>query len=92
VAPGISSLVVAADVITPLDLERRFGFYGGHIFHGELALDQLASMRPVLGFARYDIPIRGLFLCSAGTHPGGFMSGGSGRMAARMVGSTRGGS
>ena len=90
VAPGISSLVVAADVITPLDLERRFGFYGGHIFHGELALDQLVSMRPVLGFARYDSPIRGLYLCSAGTHPGGFMSGASGRMAARTVLSTVG--
>jgi phytoene dehydrogenase-like protein len=60
--------------------------HGGHIFHGELALDQLANMRPLLGYSRYESPISGLFLCSAGTHPGGFMSGGSGKMAAHQVG------
>jgi phytoene dehydrogenase-like protein len=84
-APGIRSLVVAASVITPQELDTQYGFYGGHIFHGELALDQLASMRPLLRYARYSTPIRGLFLCSAGTHPGGFMAGASGKMAAREV-------
>jgi phytoene dehydrogenase-like protein len=84
-APGVTNLVLAADVITPLELETRYGFHGGHIFHGELALDQLGPMRPLLGYGRYRTPIPGLFLCSAGTHPGGFMSGGSGRLAAREV-------
>jgi phytoene dehydrogenase-like protein len=82
---GIEKLVVAAEAITPMDLEARHGFNGGHIFHGELTLDQLATMRPILGYARYESPLRGLFLCSAGTHPGGFMSGASGKMAAREV-------
>jgi phytoene dehydrogenase-like protein len=84
-APGVSATVVAAHSITPLDLEREYGFAGGHIFHGELALDQLFTMRPLLGYARYDSPIRGLFLCSAGTHPGGFMTGASGRLAAHQA-------
>ncbi len=85
IAPGVGRLVLAAEVVTPLDLETRYGFGGGHIFHGELALDQLATMRPLLGYGRHQSPIAGLFLCGAGTHPGGFMSGGSGKMAAREV-------
>ena len=84
-APGFARLVVATQVITPHELDRDYGFHGGHIFHGELALDQLFTMRPLLGYARYDSPIRGLYLCSAGTHPGGFMTGASGRLAAAMV-------
>jgi phytoene dehydrogenase-like protein len=88
-APGIGRLVVASDVITPVDLHDDYGFAGGHMFHGELAIDQLYSMRPVLGFGRYDAPIKGLVLCGAGTHPGGFMSGASGRLAARRVLSSR---
>jgi phytoene dehydrogenase-like protein len=84
-APGISDLVVAAQVLSPAQLERDFGFHGGHVFHGELALDQLFTMRPLLGYGRYDSPIQGLHLCSAGTHPGGFMSGASGRLAARTL-------
>ena len=84
-APGIGSLVLNAAVLTPWDLERRHGLAGGHIFHGELALDQLFTMRPLLGYARYDSPIRGLYLCSAGTHPGGFLTGASGRLAARQI-------
>ena len=83
--PGIRQQVIAAQVITPLDLEREYGFAGGHIFHGELALDQLFTMRPLLGSARYGTPIRGLYLCGAGTHPGGFMTGASGRLAARTL-------
>jgi phytoene dehydrogenase-like protein len=84
-APGIGRLIVASQVLTPADLHDDFGFAGGHVFHGELAIDQLYAMRPVLGFARYDSPIPGLFLCGAGTHPGGFLSGASGRLAARRV-------
>jgi len=84
-APGIARLVVGATVITPAELESHYGFHGGHIFHGELALDQLLSMRPVPGSGRYRSPVRGLYLCGAGTHPGGFMSGASGKLAAREV-------
>jgi phytoene dehydrogenase-like protein len=84
-APGLRSRVAAAQVFTPEDLERDHGFHGGHIYHGELALDQLFTMRPLLGFARYRSPIRGLYLCGAGTHPGGLMSGTSGRLAAREI-------
>ena len=83
--PGISRQVVAAEVISPYELESVYGFHGGHVFHGELALDQLANMRPLLGYSRYQSPIAGLFMCSAGTHPGGFMSGGSGKMAAHQI-------
>jgi phytoene dehydrogenase-like protein len=84
-APGISALVVAAQAITPEQLEREYGLHGGHVFHGELALDQLFAMRPLLGFARYDSPIQGLHLCGGGTHPGGFMTAASGRHAARRL-------
>lgn len=84
-APRISESIVAAQVITPLDLERTYGYAGGHIFHGELALDQLLAMRPVLGYARYESPIDRLFLCGAGTPPGGFMGGASGKGAAGAV-------
>ena len=84
-APDIRTQTVAAQVLTPFDLERDYGLAGGHIFHGELALDQLFTMRPLLGYARYMTPIRGLYLCGAGTHPGGFMTGGSGRLAANAV-------
>jgi len=84
-APGIARLIVGADIITPSELEARYGFHGGHIFHGELALDQLLSMRPVPGAGRYRSPVRGLYLCGAGTHPGGFMSGASGKLAARRL-------
>ena len=59
------------------------GSTAGHIFHGELALDQLATMRPLLGYSRYHSPVLGLYVCGAGTHPGGFMTGGSGKIAAK---------
>jgi phytoene dehydrogenase-like protein len=88
-APGIRPQIVAAQAITPAELDTEYGFSGGHIFHGELSLDQLFTMRPLLGFARYAGPIAGLFLCGAGTHPGGFLTGASGRLAAQAVLSTR---
>lgn len=88
-APGVRAQILAAQVITPMELETTYGLTGGHIFHGELALDQLFTMRPLLGFARYETPIQGLYLCGAGTHPGGFMTGASGRLAAGVVASGR---
>jgi phytoene dehydrogenase-like protein len=84
-APGVTASVVASQVITPHDLEHDYGFTGGHIFHGELAPDQLFAMRPLLGYGRYESPIRGLYLAGAGTHPGGFMTGISGRLAAQEI-------
>jgi phytoene dehydrogenase-like protein len=84
-APGLRELIVAQQMITPLDLERSYGFTGGHIFHGELALDQMLSMRPLLGWGQYRAPIRGLYLCSSGTHPGTGLTGGSGANAAREI-------
>jgi phytoene dehydrogenase-like protein len=84
-APGIESLVLHRHVITPAGLESEYGFTGGHILHGEPSLDQLFTMRPVLGCAQYGTPIRGLYLCGAGTHPGGGITGGSGQNAARVI-------
>jgi phytoene dehydrogenase-like protein len=84
-APDLSSLVEGMQVITPEDLETFYGFTGGHIFHGELALDQLFAMRPVLDWARYKTPVRGLFLCGSGTHPGNGLTGASGANAAREI-------
>ena len=84
--PDLQSRIVAGEVLTPLDLERRYGLTGGHIFHGEHALDQLYAMRPVLGWAQHRTPIRGLYLCGAGTHPGGGVTGAPGAHAARVVG------
>src|SRR5207237_7612849 len=84
-APGFSASVVAREVITPLDLERSYGLTGGHIFHGELALDQLFVTRPLLGWSRNATPIRNLYLCGSGTHPGAGVSGQSGALAARAI-------
>jgi phytoene dehydrogenase-like protein len=84
-APGLRALIVGRQIITPLDLERTYGLTGGHIFHGELALDQLLSMRPLLGWAGYGTPIQGLHLCGSGTHPGTGLTGGSGVNGARAV-------
>lgn len=84
-APNLPGLVEGIQIITPKDLETSYGFTGGHIFHGELALDQLFTMRPVLDWARYKTPIRGLFLCGSGTHPGNGLTGASGANAAREI-------
>ena len=84
-APGLRALVVQAEVITPSDLERGWGLTGGHIFHGELSLDQAFTMRPLLGWGRYQTPINGLYLCGSGTHPGTGLTGGSGLNAARVI-------
>jgi phytoene dehydrogenase-like protein len=84
-APNLPTLVEGIQVITPKDLESSYGFTGGHIFHGELALDQLFTMRPILDWARYKTPVRGLFLCGSGTHPGNGLTGASGANAAREI-------
>jgi phytoene dehydrogenase-like protein len=84
-APGIGGLVEHQQVRTPADLEDVYGLTGGHIHHGELALDQLFTMRPTLGWADYGTPIAGLFLCGSGTHPGFGLTGGSGQNAARNL-------
>ena len=84
-APGLPRLVEGMQVITPQDLETIYGLTEGHIFHGELALDQLFTMRPVLDWARYRTPIRGLYLCGSGTHPGNGLTGACGANAAREI-------
>jgi phytoene dehydrogenase-like protein len=84
-SPTIANLVEATHVITPKDLETTYGFSGGHIYHGELALDQIFTMRPVLDWARYKTPVRGLFLCGSGTHPGNGLTGASGANAAKEI-------
>jgi phytoene dehydrogenase-like protein len=84
-APDLPGKIEAREVITPKDLERTYGLTGGHIFHGELALDQLFTMRPLLDWAQYRTPIKGLYLCGSGTHPGNGLTGGSGANAAREI-------
>ncbi|HEV2113553.1 MAG TPA: NAD(P)/FAD-dependent oxidoreductase [Terriglobales bacterium] len=84
-APNLPSLIAHRQVITPQDLEDTYGLTGGHIFHGELALDQIFTMRPMLDWARYNTPIKNLFLCGSGTHPGAGLTGASGVNAAREI-------
>jgi len=84
-APDLPSKILAAQTITPADLESEYGLSGGHPFHGELALDQIFTMRPLLGWARYRTPVRGLYLCGSGTHPGNGVTGASGANAAREI-------
>jgi phytoene dehydrogenase-like protein len=85
VAPGIGGLVVHRQLLTPVDLERDLGMTGGHPLHGEPSLDQWFAWRPMLGYARYRMPVDGLYLCGAGAHPGGGVTGTPGRNAAREV-------
>ena len=84
-AANLKELIVARQVITPLDLEETYGMSGGHIHHGEQSLDQSFTFRPLIGWAQYRTPIKGLYLCGAGTHPGGGVSGGPGANAAREI-------
>ncbi len=84
-APNIRSIIEERQTLTPLDLERRFGITGGNIFHGEMSLDQMFVMRPLAGWARYRTPIRGLYLCGSGAHPGGGVMGAPGYNAAREM-------
>lgn len=84
-APNLPQSILCQQIITPKDLEETYGLTGGQIFHGELALDQFFTMRPLLDWARYRTPIDGLFLCGNGTHPGTGLTGGSGANAAREI-------
>ncbi len=84
-APNLPELILTHQIITPHDLEEKYGLTGGQIFHGELALDQFFTMRPLLDWARYSTPIQGLYLCGSGTHPGAGLTGGSGANAAREI-------
>jgi phytoene dehydrogenase-like protein len=84
-APNLPELILTHQVITPRDLEDKYGLTGGQIFHGELALDQFFTMRPLLDWARYRTPIENLYLCGSGTHPGAGLTGGSGANAAREI-------
>jgi len=84
-APNFKASVIARQVLSPLNLERRFGMIDGDIFHGALSLNQLFSARPVLGYADYRLPLPGLYLCGAGAHPGGGVTGVPGHNAAREI-------
>jgi phytoene dehydrogenase-like protein len=84
-APNVPGSVIARRVLTPLDLEQTFGITEGNIFHGDLSLDQMFFMRPVPGWSRYRTPIEGLYLCGAGTHPGGGVTGAPGHNAAHVM-------
>jgi phytoene dehydrogenase-like protein len=84
-APNIRQILIEKQVLSPLDLERRFGITGGNIFHGELIREQLLAKRPVAGWGHYGTPVRGLYLCGSGTHPGGGVMGASGHNAAREI-------
>jgi phytoene dehydrogenase-like protein len=89
VMPGLPESVLHRQVLTPLDLERILGLTGGHALHGEMSLDQLLFLRPVKGYADYRTPLKGLYLCGAGTHPGGGVTGANGRNCVAAVISDR---
>src|ERR1700731_1548203 len=84
-APNLPELILTHQIITPRDLEEKYELTGGQIFHGDLALDQFFTMRPLLDWARYRTPIENLYLCGNGTHPGAGLTGGSGANAAREI-------
>ena len=84
-APNFRASVLGRQILSPLDLENRFGMADGDIFHGQLSLDQLFSLRPVLGYASYRMPVKGLYLCGSGAHPGGGVTGAPGHNAAREI-------
>ena len=84
-APGIRGLITATSVLTPAGIEQEYGLSGGHLYHAEPGLDQFFAWRPVIGLARHRLGVRGLYLCGAGAHPGGGITGGPGRNAAREI-------
>jgi phytoene dehydrogenase-like protein len=84
-APGLKDRILHRQVLTPWDLEKDFGLTEGNIFHGELSLEQLAFLRPVAGWAHYRTPIRKLWMCGSGTHPGGGVMGAPGWLAAQTM-------
>jgi len=84
-APNLKSAILHRQVITPVDIEHMVGLPEGNIFQGELTLQQMFCLRPVPGWAQHRTPIRGLYQCGAGTHPGGGVMGASGRNAAHKI-------
>ncbi len=84
-APGFKTSVLGRQILSPLDLERKFGLIGGDIFHGQMGLDQLFSARPVLGHGNYRAPLKGLYMCGSGAHPGGGVTGAPGHNAAQEI-------
>ncbi|MFQ5942806.1 MAG: phytoene desaturase family protein [Anaerolineales bacterium] len=84
-APDLHQLILHRQVLTPLDYENEYGLPEGSIYHGQMALDQLLTMRPIPGYGRYQSPVEGLYFCGAGAHPGGGVSGVPGRNAARVI-------
>jgi phytoene dehydrogenase-like protein len=84
-APNLPDAILHRQVITPLDLEREYGLLGGNIFHGEMALDQLFSLRPTPAMSDHRTPVRGLYLAGSGTHPGGGVMGAPAYNAVRVV-------
>jgi phytoene dehydrogenase-like protein len=84
-APGFKNSILHRQVLSPLDLERTYGLTEGHLYHAELALDQIFFMRPVPGWSRYHTPIDNLYLCGSGTHPGGGVTGLPGYYAAKEI-------
>jgi phytoene dehydrogenase-like protein len=84
-APNLRDLILEGQFLTPHDLEREYGLTGGHPHHGEMSLDQFYTFRPVIGWAQYRTPLKGLYLCGAGTHPGGGVTGAPGANASREI-------
>ena len=84
-APGLPDHIMARQILTPVDIERDFRMAGGHWHHGDLAVDQMLMLRPVPGWAQYESPLPGLYLCGAGAHPGGGVTGAAGMNAARRI-------
>src|SRR3546814_10774648 len=84
-APGFRASIIAQTRLSPKGLERKFGLAGGDIMHGNMSLDQLWAARPVLGYGGYRGPVKGLYMCGAGTHPGGGVTGAPGHNAAEVI-------
>ena len=84
-APGFSNTIIGSQILSPWDLEKKFALVGGDIFHGRMSLDQLFSARPILGHGSYRAPIKGLYMCGSGTHPGGGVTGAPGHNAAHAI-------
>ena len=84
-APGMRDLILHQHLLTPPDLEKQYGLAGGDIYHGQMGLDQLLFMRPIAGYGQYHMPLENLYLCGAGAHPGGGLTGAPGYNAARQI-------
>ena len=84
-APGFKASILGKQIFSPLDLERTFGLTRGDIMHGHLSLDQMFSARPMLGYGNYRSPVKGLYMCGSGTHPGGGVTGAPGHNAAKEI-------